>query len=166
MTNEPHILEHYGNFLLLYINAIALMIDGHQMPPRGVPHTRRLDICIIIEMNVTHNRRLVHLNFGAADAKYLYCFIGESHSCFCLTSSNWDRQIWAEEEKKIPHPLISHAPNSHYLIWPAAEKNYVFLWYILSHLKFYWQPPIEAAGQDKIFTLRCILNLHGSYVNF
>lgn len=50
--------EVYGNFLLLYMNSIGLMIDGCQMPPRGVPHTRRLDICIIIEMNAAQNRRL------------------------------------------------------------------------------------------------------------
>ena len=65
MTNEPYrdafffFLEVYGNFLLLYMNSIGLMIDGYQMPPRGVPHTRRLDICIIIEMNAAHNRQLV-----------------------------------------------------------------------------------------------------------
>lgn len=57
--NGEAFLEVYGNFILLYMNSIALMIDGCQMPPRGVTHTSRLVICFIIEMNEAHNRWLV-----------------------------------------------------------------------------------------------------------
>lgn len=41
--------EQYGNFLLLYMNSWALMIDGQQIPPQGVPHTRQPDIWVTIE---------------------------------------------------------------------------------------------------------------------
>lgn len=44
-------------------NSTVLMIDRHQMPLWGVPHTRHL---MMLQMNVLHNRRLV-LNAGTAE---------------------------------------------------------------------------------------------------
>lgn len=48
--NWQAFLDFYWNFILPYLNSSLLLIDGSQMPPEGVSHTREVVVCL---MNLT-----------------------------------------------------------------------------------------------------------------